>query len=42
MWFLYKKVILIKDNLAKRQWTGCTKCVFCGLEETIDLDNFLD
>jgi hypothetical protein len=23
MWFLYKKVILTKDNLAKRRWTGC-------------------
>jgi hypothetical protein len=36
MWFLYKKVILTKDNLAKRRWTGCTKCVFCGSKETID------
>jgi hypothetical protein len=36
MWFLYKKVILTKDNLARRNWKGCTKCVFCGLKETID------
>jgi hypothetical protein len=37
MWFLYiKKVILTKDNLARRDWKGCTKCVFCGLKETID------
>jgi hypothetical protein len=36
MWFLHKKVILNKDNLAKRRWTGCTKCVYCGLPETID------
>jgi hypothetical protein len=36
MWFLYKKVILTKDNLAKIRWTGCTKCVFCGSKETID------
>ena len=35
MWFVYKKVILTKDNLAKRNWNGCTKCVFCGMEETI-------
>jgi hypothetical protein len=36
MWFLYKKVILTKDNLAKRRWTGCTKYVFCGSKKTID------
>jgi hypothetical protein len=36
MWFLHHKVLLTKDNLAKRQWTGCTKCVFCGEEETIE------
>jgi hypothetical protein len=36
MWFIYKKVILTKDNLAKRRWTGCSKCVFCGSKETID------
>jgi hypothetical protein len=23
MWFLYKKVILTKDNLAKWKWNGC-------------------
>jgi hypothetical protein len=28
MWFVYNKVILTKDNLAKRHWIGCTKCVF--------------
>jgi hypothetical protein len=33
---VYKKVILTKDNLAKRYWNGCTKCVFCGSHETID------
>ena len=35
MWFLYNKVILTKDNLAKRKWNGCTDCVFCGQRETI-------
>jgi hypothetical protein len=25
MWFLHKKVLLTKDNLAKRKWTGCKK-----------------
>ena len=30
MWFLSNKVLLKKDNLVKRNWTGCTKCVFCG------------
>jgi hypothetical protein len=36
MWFLYRKMILTKDNLAKRGWTGCTKCVFYDSQETID------
>ena len=36
MWFLFNKVILTKDNLAKRQWNGCKKCVFCDSEESID------
>jgi hypothetical protein len=36
MWFLSNKVLLTKDNLAKRQWTGCTKCVFCGEQETVE------
>ena len=36
MWFLYNKVILTKDNLAKRNWNGCKKCVFCDSEESID------
>jgi hypothetical protein len=36
MWFLYKKVILTKDNLAKRKWNGCKKCVFCDSAESIN------
>jgi hypothetical protein len=36
MWFLYKKVLLTKDNLAKRKWTGCKKCAFCDSEESIE------
>ena len=36
MWFLSNKVLLTKDNLVKRQWTGCTKCVFCVEQETIE------
>ena len=35
MWFLYRKEILTKDNLAKRNWNGCTKCCFRDQEETI-------
>jgi hypothetical protein len=29
-------VLLTKDNLAKRLWIGCTKCVFCGDQETVE------
>ena len=36
MWFMYRKVLLTKDNLARRNWTGCTKCVFCQQEETVE------
>ena len=30
------KVLLTKDNLAKRQWNGCKKCCFYDFIETID------
>ena len=36
MWFLQKKVLLTKDNLAKRNWKGNTHCVFCGNNKSID------
>jgi hypothetical protein len=36
MWFLHKKVILTKDNVSKRNWNGCKKCVFCDHEELIN------
>jgi hypothetical protein len=36
MWFLHKKVILTKDNLARRNWNGCKKCVFCDSSESIN------
>jgi hypothetical protein len=34
-WYLRRRVILTIDNLVKRNWYGCTKCVFCHKEETI-------
>jgi hypothetical protein len=36
MWFLHNKVLLTNDNLAKRNWKGCTKCCFYGVHETIE------
>jgi hypothetical protein len=36
IWFLSNKVLLTKDNLVKRRWSGCTKCVFCGDQETVE------
>jgi hypothetical protein len=36
MWFLHRKVILIKDNLAHRNWNGCMKCAFCDSSESIN------
>jgi hypothetical protein len=35
MWFLHKKVLLAKDNLAKRNWHGSRKCCHCDQDETI-------
>jgi hypothetical protein len=35
MWFLHKKVLLTKDNLAKRNWQGSRRCCFCDQDETI-------
>jgi hypothetical protein len=34
-WYLHKGVVLTKDNLAKRNWHGSKKCVFCHHDETI-------
>jgi hypothetical protein len=36
MWFLSNRVLLTKDNLAKRKWTGSQKCCFCNNNETVD------
>ncbi|WVZ83546.1 hypothetical protein U9M48_030683, partial [Paspalum notatum var. saurae] len=35
LWYLRTGVILTKDNLAKRQWQGSTKCCFCNADETL-------
>jgi hypothetical protein len=35
LWYLYKGVILTKDNLARRRWQGDSQCCFCSSEETI-------
>jgi hypothetical protein len=34
-WYLHKGVVLVKDNLAKRNWYGSKKCVFYHQDETI-------
>jgi hypothetical protein len=34
-WYLRRGVILTKDNLAKRNWRGSKRCVFCQEDETI-------
>ena len=36
LWFLHRKETLTKDNLAKRQWTGCKKCVFYDMDESVE------
>jgi hypothetical protein len=34
-WYLRKGIVLTKDNLAKRNWHGSKKCVFCHDGESI-------
>jgi hypothetical protein len=31
-----KKVLLTRDNLAKRNWNENTKCCFCDGEESVE------
>ena len=33
--YLRRGIVLTKDNLAKRNWQGSTKCVFCHHDENI-------
>jgi hypothetical protein len=35
MWYIYKEVVLTKDNLAKRKWNEGKQCCFCHDNETI-------
>jgi hypothetical protein len=35
IWYLYKRVTLTKDNLARRQWQGDMKCCFYSSNEFI-------
>jgi hypothetical protein len=35
LWLLYRKVILTKDNLLKRNWKGAATCCFYHNNETI-------
>jgi hypothetical protein len=35
MWYMYKEVVLTKDNLARRNWNGGKQCCFCHKNETI-------
>ena len=35
LWFLKKRVILTKDNFAKRNWNDSMACYFCSTPETI-------
>jgi hypothetical protein len=35
MWFLHQKVLVTRDNLAKRNCHGNMKCCLCGKEESV-------
>jgi hypothetical protein len=37
MWFLYRKALLTKDNIVKRNWIGWKKCAFCDWEESLSI-----
>ena len=34
MWYLFKRVVLTKDNIARRNWNGSLRC-FCMKNENI-------
>ena len=35
MWFIYRKELLSKVNLSRKNWHGSTQCCFCDDSETI-------
>jgi hypothetical protein len=35
LWYLFKGVILTKDNFVRRLWQGDRKCCFCSSDESI-------
>jgi hypothetical protein len=35
LWFLQRGVTLTKDNLARKNWRGSQKCIYCNRNETI-------
>jgi hypothetical protein len=35
MWYMYKRVTLTKDNLAKRNWNVNKQCICCLANESI-------
>lgn len=35
LWFLKRRVVLTKDNLARKNWKGSQKCISCNRNETI-------
>jgi hypothetical protein len=35
MWYMYKEVVLTKDNLDRRNWQGSKQCSFCLKDESI-------
>jgi zinc-binding in reverse transcriptase len=36
VWLVRNKKVLTKMNLAKQCWNGCTQCVFCDMDESVD------
>jgi hypothetical protein len=41
LWYLKRGVVLMKDNLIRRNWKGGKQCVFCAQDETLK-DLFFD
>lgn len=35
MWLLANNVVLTKDNLIKRKWSGSSKCSFCDFDKSV-------
>jgi hypothetical protein len=42
VWYIYKGVVITKDNIAKHNWKGSKQCSFCCKDETYNILSLID